>query len=276
MIGKLLKGITGFKSKSEKDVQNLQPLVDKINEYYYSFQELSNDQLREKTTELKKIIEQKLGPIDRQILSLQEKITDEFSNDIEKKENAYKEIDDFEEERNERLEEVLEEILPEAFALIKTTARRFKENETIEVVATENDRALAMQKDHISIKGDRAIYQNEWDAAGGTVKWNMIHYDVQLIGGISLHQGKIAEMATGEGKTLVSTLPAFLNALAGRGVHIVTVNDYLARRDCEWNAPIFQFHGLSVDCIDYYPPHSPERRAAYQADITYGTNNEFG
>ncbi len=276
MIGKLLKGITGFKSKSEKDVQNLQPLVDEINEYYYSFQELSNDQLREKTTELKKIIEQKLGPIDRQILSLQEKITDEFSNDIEKKENAYKEIDDFEEERNERLEEVLEEILPEAFALIKTTARRFKENETIEVVATENDKALAMQKDHISIKGDRAIYQNEWDAAGGTVKWNMIHYDVQLIGGISLHQGKIAEMATGEGKTLVSTLPAFLNALAGRGVHIVTVNDYLARRDCEWNAPIFQFHGLSVDCIDYYPPHSLERRAAYQADITYGTNNEFG
>jgi len=276
MIGKLLKGITGFKSKSEKDVQNLQPLVDKINEYYYSFQELSNDQLREKTTELKKIIEKKLGPIDRQILSLQEKISDEFSNDIEKKENAYKEIDDFEEERNERLEEVLEEILPEAFALIKTTARRFKENETIEVDATENDRALAMHKDHISIKGDRAIYQNEWDAAGGKVKWNMIHYDVQLIGGISLHQGKIAEMATGEGKTLVSTLPAFLNALAGRGVHIVTVNDYLARRDCEWNAPIFQFHGLSVDCIDYYPPHSPERRAAYQADITYGTNNEFG
>ena len=276
MIGKLLKGITGFKNKSERDVKNLQPIVDEINQHYIEYQGLDNDSLRKRTEELRSIIAKKLGETDAQIQDLKSKIKLEWASNVEEKEQAYEQIDKLEDDRNDLLEEVLEEILPQAFAIIKATARRFKELDEIEVRATDFDKVLALEKKHITIRGDKAIYQNEWEAAGALVKWNMIHYDVQLIGGISLHQGKIAEMATGEGKTLVSTLPAYLNALAGRGVHIVTVNDYLARRDCEWNAPIFQFHGLRVDCIDYYKPHSPQRREAYKADITYGTNNEFG
>ena len=181
-------------------------------------------------------------------------------------------------ERDTHLEDILKEILPEAFAVVKETARRFTENETIIVTATEHDRELAAKqgKSYVKIQGDKAVYQNSWVAAGGDITWNMIHYDVQLIGGMVLHDGKIAEMATGEGKTLVATLPAYLNGLSGQGVHVITVNDYLARRDCEWVGPIFEFLFLTIDCIDKYRPHSPERINAYRCDITYGTNNEFG
>ncbi|MGY8969755.1 MAG: preprotein translocase subunit SecA, partial [Flavobacteriales bacterium] len=196
--------------------------------------------------------------------------------DIDLKESLYQQIDSQEEEAQNAVEEVLNKILPEAFAVVKETARRFVENTSIEVTASEYDRELSQQKEYIDLKGDKAFWANSWDAAGKPITWDMIHYDVQLIGGIVLHQGKIAEMQTGEGKTLVATLPVYLNALTGKGVHLVTVNDYLAKRDSAWMAPLFQFHGMSLDCIDYHAPNSPERRKAYQADITYGTNNEFG
>ncbi|MBI1305756.1 MAG: preprotein translocase subunit SecA [Bacteroidetes bacterium] len=273
----MVKGISGiFGNKAERDMKELQPYVGKINEHFNLYRNLSHDKLRGKTTEFISRIDQHLKTIDDKIAELRFQIKNANSELIEEREGWYKEIDDLEENRNEELEKILLEILPEAFAVVKETARRFTENDEISVEATQFDRDLAANREHISILGSSAIYKTSWQAAGATVNWNMVHYDVQLIGGVVLHSGKIAEMATGEGKTLVSTLPAYLNALGKRGVHVVTVNDYLARRDCEWNAPIFQFHGLSVDCIDYYRPNSEERRKAYQADITYGTNNEFG
>jgi preprotein translocase subunit SecA len=199
-----------------------------------------------------------------------------YQSDINGRDSIYKEVDELKKERDQKIEEILNEILPEAFAVVKETSRRFKENENIVSAATDLDRELAARKDYITINGDQCTFKNSWSAAGNLVSWNMVHYDVQLIGGAVLHSGKIAEMATGEGKTLVSTLPAYLNALAGEGVHIVTVNDYLARRDSEWNGPIFEWLGLRVDCIDKHEPNSDARRKAYNADIVYGTNNEFG
>ncbi|MDA8886407.1 preprotein translocase subunit SecA [Bacteroidia bacterium] len=265
-----------FGSKADKDIKGVTPYVAKINAEFDKLANLSNDQLRAKTTEFKSRVNDYLSEIDIQITDLRAEIEEATLSEIDKKEAAYDKIDDLEKQRDEELEEILKELLPEAFAVVKETARRFTLEDSLSATATQMDRDLAAAKEHISILGNDVVYQTTWDAAGQEVTWNMIHYDVQLIGGVVLHEGKVAEMQTGEGKTLVSTLPAYLNALGQRGVHIVTVNDYLARRDAEWNAPIFQFHGLSVDCLDYYRPHSPERKAAYLADITYGTNNEFG
>jgi preprotein translocase subunit SecA len=265
-----------FGSKSDRDIKEVTPYVEQINKIFSSFASLSDDELRNKTTELKEIIASDLKEIDDQIAGLQQKIEDNPELDIQEKESTFEAIDKLEEERNEALEKTLMNILPQAFAVVKETARRLKENGELKVTATLWDKQLAAKGDHIKIDGDVATWKNEWMAAGTLVKWEMLHYDVQLIGGIVLHQGKIAEMATGEGKTLVATLPAYLNALAGRGVHVVTVNDYLAKRDSEWMAPLFQFHGMSIDCIDKHSPNSEERRQAYGCDITYGTNNEFG
>ncbi len=271
MIGFLSKLFGG--NKSDKDVKRIQPLIAEINSIYNGLQELSNDQLRGKTREFRDRIQEHLQQINDQITAKKQEAE---AND-QPEEAIYDAIDQLIKKRDEQIEEILEQILPEAFAVIKETARRFKENTEITSLATDLDRELsATGKDYIRIDGDQAIYKNSWQAAGNTVTWNMLHYDVQLIGGIVLHEGKISEMATGEGKTLVSTLPAYLNALAGAGVHIVTVNDYLARRDQEWNGPIFEWLGITVDCIDKHQPNSHERRKAYLADITYGTNNEFG
>lgn len=273
----LTKGLAKlFGSKSERDIKEVNPYVEEINKIYGSFSSLTDDELRNKTTELKEKISAELKDIDEEIESLHQKVDENTDLAIHEKEATFEAIDKLEEDRNERLEKVLMTVLAEAFAVVKETARRFKENGELTVQATMMDRQLAKNGDHIQISGDNAIWKNEWVAAGNKVKWEMLHYDVQLIGGIVLHQGKIAEMATGEGKTLVATLPAYLNALADRGVHIVTVNDYLAKRDSEWMAPLFQFHGLSIDCIDKHQPNSEERRAAYSCDIIYGTNNEFG
>lgn len=263
-------------SKSEKDIKQIRPYVEKINKEFESLKSISNDQLRNKTTEIKGIIKEQLKSVDDKIASLKERALNDTSLDIHQKDALFDEVDKLEEERNKKLEEVLMEVLPQAFAVVKETARRFKENTSIEVTASELDKEFAATKEYITINGDKASWSNSWKAAGVDVTWTMLHYDVQLIGGIVLHQGKIAEMATGEGKTLVATLPAYLNALAERGVHVVTVNDYLAKRDSEWMGPLFEFHGLRIDCIDKHTPHSAARKAAYQADITYGTNNEFG
>jgi len=277
MINSLVSNIQKlFGNKADKDVKGLQPYVGKVNAEYVKLSGLTNDELRAKTTEFKQRVNDYLAETDKQIADLKTEIENTTLHEIDKREDAYDKIDELEKTRDEQLEEVLEELLPAAFAVVKETARRFTENDTVTATATDFDRDLAAVKPHINISGNDVSYDTTWDAAGQEVTWNMIHYDVQLIGGVVLHQGKIAEMMTGEGKTLVSTLPAYLNALGQRGVHIVTVNDYLARRDAEWNAPIFQFHGLKVDCLDYYRPHSEERKAAYLADITYGTNNEFG
>jgi len=264
-----------FGSKSERDIKAIQPLVIKINEEYAKLSSISNDELRAKTIEFKGRISAFLTDIDGKISALKaEAESDEL--DLHQKTAIYDQVDALGKDRDAELEKVLLEILPEAFAVVKETSRRLSENDYLEVTATPFDRDYAARKSNVKIVGDKAQWANRWDAAGNEVVWNMVHYDVQLIGGIVLHSGKIAEMATGEGKTLVSTLPAYLNALAGQGVHIVTVNDYLARRDSEWNGPLFEFHGLSVDCIDKHEPNSEERRKAYAADITYGTNNEFG
>lgn len=264
-----------FGSKSERDIKALQPIVAQINEEYIKLSSLTNDEIRNKTLEFKATIATALADIDQKISDLKAKAeSPELS--LQEKTNLYDEVDALGKERNVELEKVLQQILPQAFAVVKETSRRLSENETLEVTATAFDRELATKKNNVKIVGDKALWANKWEAAGTEVAWNMVHYDVQLIGGMVLHSGKIAEMATGEGKTLVSTLPAYLNALAGQGVHIVTVNDYLARRDSEWNGPLFEFHGLSVDCIDKHQPNSEERRKAYLADITYGTNNEFG
>ncbi len=264
-----------FGSKSDRDIKLIQPLVEKTKEEYAKLAGLSNDELRAKTFDFKARIQAYLTDIDKQLADIKDKAEAE-NLPIHEKTALYDELDRLKKDRDKELEKVLLEILPEAFAVMKDTARRFTENKTIEVTATQADRELAARKSNVLIKDDKAIHHNTWLAAGTEVTWNMIHYDVQLIGGIVLHQGKIAQMATGEGKTLVGTLPAYLNALAGQGVHIVTVNDYLARRDSEWNGPLFEFHGLTVDCIDKHQPNSEERRKAYLADITFGTNNEFG
>ena len=275
MIGFLSKIFGG--SKSEKDVKSIMPLVTKINQHFQSYASLSNDALRHKTVEFRQRIAEHLKDIDADILATNKKAEDLSFEDLAGKDAIYQDVDRLKKERDKKIEEVLNELLPEAFAVVKETARRFKENEELEATATDLDRNLAGKgRNYVRIEGDKAFYKNTWTAAGGQIVWNMVHYDVQLIGGIVLHQGKISEMATGEGKTLVSTLPAYLNALAGEGVHIVTVNDYLARRDSEWNGTIFEWLGITVDCIDKHQPNSEERRRAYLADITYGTNNEFG
>jgi preprotein translocase subunit SecA len=274
MIGFISKMFGG--SKSEKDVRAVMPLVTKINQNFQAYQSLSNDELRQKTNEFRQRIQDHLKDIDAQIAATNQRAEELTFDDLVGKDSIYQEVDKLKKDRDQKIEEALKELLPEAFAVVKETARRFKENTEIVSTATDLDRELSVGKSNIRIEGDKAIYSNTWIAGGGQVTWNMVHYDVQLIGGVVLHQGKIAEMATGEGKTLVSTLPAYLNALAGEGMHIVTVNDYLARRDSEWNGPIFEWLGLRVDCIDKHQPNSEERRHAYMADITYGTNNEFG
>ncbi len=271
------KGIAKiFGTKSEKDIKAVMPYVNKTNEIFAQLAGLSNDELRQKTADIKAHIDNYLQSIDDEIAALHKQVEEDESLDIHAKEEIFKKIDALEETRNEELEKVLLEVLPETFAVVKETARRFKENASLEVTATMHDRQYAATHNNVEIAGEKAHWKNTWTAAGGDVTWDMVHYDVQLIGGVVLHEGKIAEMATGEGKTLVSTLPSFLNALAGRGVHLVTVNNYLAIRDSEWMGPIFEFHGLTVDCIDKHEPHSEARRKAYEADITYGTNNEFG
>jgi preprotein translocase subunit SecA len=274
MLGIISKLFGG--SKSEKDVKIIMPLVDKTNRYFTEYQSLTNDELRNKTNEFKLRIRESLTEIDANIADKKTNAEALPVADINGRDLIYKEIDELKKKRDEQIEVALKEILPEAFAVVKETSRRFKENEVVVATATDLDRELATQKDNLTIVGNEAHYKRSWMAAGGLVTWNMVHYDVQLIGGAVLHSGKIAEMATGEGKTLVSTLPAYLNALSGEGVHIVTVNDYLARRDSEWNGPIFEWLGLRVDCIDKHDPNTDARRKAYNADITYGTNNEFG
>jgi len=263
-------------NKSQKDIKLIQPIVEQINQHFTAYQSLTNDELRAKTDEFKKRIKDHLLEIDNQISDLTIKADELPFNDIVGKDALYNQIDELKKDRDKKIEEILEELLPEAFAVVKETSRRFKENTEIISTATQLDRDLSVKKEHIRIDGDKSIYNNSWMAAGGAITWNMVHYDVQLIGGVVLHQGKIAEMATGEGKTLVSTLPAYLNALPGEGVHIVTVNDYLARRDSEWNGPVYEWLGITVDCIDKHEPNSEARHKAYYADITYGTNNEFG
>ncbi|HEY6902644.1 MAG TPA: preprotein translocase subunit SecA, partial [Puia sp.] len=263
MLGILSKIFGG--NKSEKDIRHIQPLVEQVNKHFAAYQSLSNDQLRAKTVEFRARIKDHLNTIDTKIAELNKQAEELPFSDINGKDVIYQEVDGLKKERDEQIEEVLEALLPEAFAVVKETGRRFKENAEMVSTATELDRNLSVRKEHIRIEGDTSIYKNSWMAAGSPITWNMVHYDVQLIGGTVLHQGKIAEMATGEGKTLVSTLPAYLNALAGEGVHIVTVNDYLARRDSEWNGPIFEWLGLTVDCIDKHEPNSEARRKAYLA-----------
>jgi preprotein translocase subunit SecA len=274
MLGIISKLFGG--SKSEKDVKKISPQVEKINQFFAQYQSLTNDELRNNTAVFRKRIAAHLAVIDKEITDKKEAAEALPVAEINNRDVIYKEIDELKKTKDKQIEEILQELLPEAFATVKETSRRFKENETIVSTATELDKELAVKKDHITIDGNTAVYKNTWTAGGGQVTWNMVHYDVQLIGGTVLHSGKIAEMATGEGKTLVSTLPAYLNALAGEGVHIVTVNDYLAKRDSEWNGPIFEWLGLRVDCIDKHEPNGDARRNAYNADITYGTNNEFG
>jgi len=277
MLNLIAKGYTKiFGSKSEKDIKGLLPYVEKTNIAFSQLETLSNDELRKKTGEVQDRIDLHLKNIDEQIAELHQKVEDNPDMDINEKEDTFQSIDKLEETRNEELENVLLEVLPDAFAIVKETASRFKNNSELKVTANMHDRQYAAKHANVEINGDTAIWKNKWLAAGIEITWDMVHYDVQLIGGMVLHRGQIAEMATGEGKTLVATLPAFLNALARRGVHIVTVNNYLATRDSEWMGPIFEFHGISVDCIDKYEPHSEERVAAYKGDITYGTNNEFG
>ncbi|MEJ6680547.1 MAG: preprotein translocase subunit SecA, partial [Flavobacteriales bacterium] len=272
-INKLIKRFVG--DKAEKDIKLMNPLVEKTNEFFATYAALTNDELRGKAEELKQRIAGHIAEEEDEIEEIKTK-ADKEGVSITDKEEYFERIDKLTETSDEKLEEVLNEILPEAFATIKETARRFMINDEVRVTASQMDKDLAAERDAIEIHGDKAHWKTAWNAAGAVIKWEMVHYDVQLIGGVAMHQGKIAEMQTGEGKTLVATLPMFLNALAGRGVHLVTVNDYLARRDSEWMGPIFEFHGLTVDCIDKHRPNSEERRNAYKADITYGTNNEFG
>jgi|TARA_B110000881_G_scaffold219932_1_gene243259 preprotein translocase subunit SecA len=276
MLGFLSKGLKKILgSKTDKDLKELYPYIKKINDEFDMLSEISDQELRNKTKYFKDLIHKALELSLKEIESLKEAYKSTEEN-IDKKEDILKKIDKLNESQKIIIEDKLNEILPQAFAVIKETARRFSINKKLEVLAEDNDIRLAQTKNNVEIKGDKAIWKNEWVAASIKITWNMIHYDVQLLGGVVLHQGKISEMSTGEGKTLVATLPAYLNALSGRGVHIVTVNDYLAKRDTEWNAPIFEFHGLKIDCIDKYESNSKERIDAYKADITYGTNNEFG
>jgi len=270
-----------FGTKSDRDLKEVKPFLDATLKIYPEIQKLTNDQLRAKTIEFKERIRKEVETEEQELGTLRLRIEEEYDMPVAEKEEIYKQIDKLEKESYDKTQKVLNDILPEAFSVVKETARRFAENEEVVVTATDHDRALAVKRDSVSIVAgddgqDKAVYQNHWMAGGNMITWDMVHYDVQLIGGVVLHSGKIAEMATGEGKTLVATLPVYLNALPGKGVHVVTVNDYLAKRDSEWMGMLFEFHGLTVDCIDKHEPHSEERKAAYRADITYGTNNEFG
>ena len=272
MLGKILKLFVGDKSK--KDLKLINPIIEKIHSFEQLMSSLSNDELRAQTNEFKNQINNSIAEINSQIDKIKKEI--EEVTDFDKKEGLFSQIDKLNEEAYNVSEDTLNEILPKAFAVVKETAKRFVENKEVIVEANDNDIELSSRKDYIQVKNNKSYWKNTWDAAGKNIVWDMVHYDVQLIGGVAMHQGKIAEMQTGEGKTLVATLPVYLNALTGRGVHLVTVNDYLAKRDSAWMSPIFEFHGLSVDCIDYHKPNSAERKKAYNADITYGTNNEFG
>ncbi|HCC29100.1 MAG TPA: preprotein translocase subunit SecA, partial [Marinilabiliales bacterium] len=264
-----------FGNKSDRDIKEIMPYVEKTKTEYEKLQNLSNDQLRDKTKELQQRINEFIQKENQEIAELKLKL-DSDALEIDQREEIYDAIDKIEKQIDDKIEDVLTQILPEAFAVIKETARRFKENEYVEVTATDFDKNIAAKRSSVEIEGSNARWYNKWMAGGNEITWDMVHYDVQLIGGVALHNGKIAEMATGEGKTLVATLPVFLNALTHRGVHVVTVNDYLAKRDAEWMGTLYEFHGLSVDCIDKHQPNSDDRRKAYQSDITFGTNNEFG
>ena len=272
-FNQILKSLFG--DKSSRDMKLIKPLVEKVKAAYPEIQKLTNDELRAKTKEIQAYIQNSAKEQKAQIDELKAKIED---TPIDEREEIFAKIDKLDKEVLDIYEKALDEVMPVAFSIVKDTARRFAENEETVVTATDFDRELAAnpKNDFITIDGDKAIYHNHWTAGGNDLKWEMVHYDVQIFGGTVLHQGKIAEMATGEGKTLVATLPVFLNALTGNGVHVVTVNDYLAKRDSEWMGPLYMFNGLSVDCIDKHRPNSPERRKAYRADITFGTNNEFG
>ncbi len=272
MLGKILKLFVGDKSK--KDLKLINPIIEKIHSFEKEMNGLSNDELRGQTLIFKKEIQNASSNINLEIEKIKNEIDD--INDFDKKEELFNQIDKLNEDAYKISEETLNKILPKAFAVVKETAKRFVENKEIIVETNDYDLELSTTKDYIQIKNNKSYWKNTWDAAGKNIVWDMIHYDVQLVGGVAMHQGKIAEMQTGEGKTLVATLPVYLNALTGRGVHLVTVNDYLAKRDSAWMSPIFEFHGLSVDCIDYHKPNSAERKNAYNSDITYGTNNEFG
>ena len=272
MLGKILKLFVGDKSK--KDLKLINPIIEKIHSFDQEMNSLSNDELRSQTVEFKNQINKSIAEISSQIDKIRQEIEDE--TDFDKKEELFSKIDKLNQDAYNISEDTLNEILPKAFAVVKETAKRFVENKEVIVEANDNDIELSSRKEYIQIKNNKSYWKNTWDAAGKKILWDMVHYDVQLVGGVAMHQGKIAEMQTGEGKTLVATLPVYLNALTGRGVHLVTVNDYLAKRDSAWMSPIFEFHGLSVDCIDYHKPNSPERKKAYNSDITYGTNNEFG
>jgi preprotein translocase subunit SecA len=272
ILNSILKIFVGDKAK--KDLKEISPIISEINLKQEKYIKFSDDKLRNKTQEFKTVIKKLKKTFQDDIDLLNEKIVNE--NDIDKKENFYNEIEKIEESFLDELDKLLNKILPDAFCVIRETARRFSENSKIIVSANDFDINLSSSKSYVKIKNKKSEWSNNWDAAGKNIIWDMVHYDVQLVGGVVLHNGKIAEMQTGEGKTLVATLPVYLNALTGNGVHLITVNDYLAKRDCAWMSPIFEFHGLSVDCIDHYKPHSIERRNAYLADITYGTNNEFG
>ena len=266
-----------FGNKAERDLKEVQPFLDATLKVYPDIEALDNDQLRAKTIEFKELIRQTIESEEKELSELRSRIDTEYDMPIEEKEGLYKRIDELEKTSYEKTQKVLNDILPEAFAVVKATAKRFAEGDEVVVTANDHDRDLAATRESVTIDADgKAHYATSWMAGGNMIKWDMVHYDVQLIGGAVLHSGKIAEMATGEGKTLVATLPVYLNALPGKGVHVVTVNDYLAKRDSEWMGMLFEFHGLKVDCIDKYEPHSAERKAAYNADITYGTNNEFG
>ena len=271
-IASILKKVFG--SKADRDLKQIRPILNKVLEAYGPIDKLTNDELRAKTEELKARLRDCEAPFEKRIAEIKAKMEEDIP--VHEKESLATESDKLVKDEDAEIERVLDEVLPEAFAIMKSTARRFKENATIEVTANDFDRALSVNHDFVHIEGDKAVYQNHWVAGGNEVTWDMVHYDVQLIGGIVLHQGKIAEMATGEGKTLVATLPVFLNALAGKGVHVVPVNDYLSKRDSEWMGPLYMFHGLSVDCIDKHEPNSDARKRAYNCSITFGTNNDFG
>ncbi|MFB6306210.1 MAG: preprotein translocase subunit SecA, partial [Flavobacteriales bacterium] len=267
-VTKVLKKVFG--DKYTKDLKEIQPYVDRVIEEYEKLHSISNDELRNKTFDFQE------SQQEEEANSLRKKVEDNPEMELQEKEDIYKEVDKIDEKINEKLEEILEELLPEAFAVVRETARRFVNNEKIIVTATEFDKDLASYIDKVQIEGENAIWYNRWEAGGKEIVWDMVHYEVQLIGGVALHKGKIAEMQTGEGKTVAATLPLYLNAIAGKGAHVVTVNDYLAKRDAEWMGPIFEFNFLTVDCVDKYQPNSDERRSAYHCDITYGTNNEYG
>ncbi|HUM89698.1 MAG TPA: preprotein translocase subunit SecA, partial [Prolixibacteraceae bacterium] len=262
-----------FGTKSDKDIKEIMPIVETIKKEYDRISKYNNEELRAETLLVKKKISDFVKAEEDEIAQLRLKAE---NVSIEESEAIYDQIDKLTASIDEKLENILNQVLPVAFPIVKETARRFVETEWVEVTASDYDRDLAALYDHVEIKGEKAYWHNHWIAGGNEITWDMVHYDVQLIGGVVLHQGKISEMATGEGKTLVATLPVFLNALTGKGVHVVTVNDYLAKRDSEWMGPIYQFHGLTVDCIDKHQPNSESRRKAYNADITFGTNNEFG